>query len=111
MYIFCPLTEAFNVDESHPLVVPHEFLQPVEIPILEFIHNTIYNHKVYNPIQNTPYELSPSTEEHKIIKTLELIWAFLQTNYIIRLITKLLTTSEIIHDVFRMDSSQTNKVI
>ena len=58
MYIFCPLTKTFNVDESHPLIVPHEFLQPVEIPLLEFIHNTIYNHKLFNLIQNTPYELS-----------------------------------------------------
>ena len=39
MYTFCPLTKIFNVDESRPLIVPHEFLEPVEIPILEFIHN------------------------------------------------------------------------
>ena len=44
MYLFCPLTKTFNVDESRPLIVPHEFLQPVKIPILEFIHNTRYNH-------------------------------------------------------------------
>ena len=46
MYIFCPLTKIFNKDESIPLIVPCEFLQPVEIPILEFIHNTRYNHKL-----------------------------------------------------------------
>ena len=51
-------------------------------------------------MQNTPYELSPSTEEHKIIKALELLWPLLQTKYIIRLIAKFLTSSEIIHDVF-----------
>ena len=72
MYIFFPLTKTFNVDKSRPLIVPHEFLQPVENPILEFIHNTRYNHKFYNLIQNTPYELSSSTEEHKVIKALEL---------------------------------------
>ena len=34
MYIFCPLTKLLNVDESRPLIVPHEFFQPVEVPIL-----------------------------------------------------------------------------
>ena len=100
MYIFCPLTKNFIVDESRPLIFPHEFLQPVEIPILEFIHNTRYNNKIYNPIQNTPYELSPSTDEHSIIKALELLWPLLQTKYIIRVLAKLLTPSEIIHDIF-----------
>ena len=100
MYIFCPLTKIFNVDESRPLIVPHEFLQPVEIPILEFIHKTRYNHKLYNLNKNRPYELSPSTDEHNIIKALELFWPLLQTNCIIRLIAKLPTSSEIIYDVF-----------
>ena len=100
MYIFCPLTKIFNVHESRSLIVPHEFLQPAEIPILEFIHNTRYNHKLYKLIQNTPYELSPSLEEHKIIKALHLLGPLLQTKYIIRLIAKLLISSEIIHDVF-----------
>ena len=40
MYIFCPLTKLLIVDKSRPLIVPHEFLQPVEVPILEFIYNT-----------------------------------------------------------------------
>ena len=111
MYIFCPLTKTFNVDESRPLIFSHKFLQPVEIQILEFILNTRYKHKLYNLIQNTPYELSPSTEEHKIIKALKLLWPFLQTKHIIRLIAKLLTSSEIIHDVFHTDSSQTNRVV
>ena len=104
MYIFCPLTKLFNVDESHPLNVPHEFLQPVEVPILEFIYNTRCNHKLYHLIQNTPYEFSPSTEYHNIIKALELL---LQTKYIIRLLAKLLTSSDINHDVFPTDSSPT----
>ena len=100
MYIFCPLTKVLNVDEARALIVPHEFLQPVQIPILEFKHNTRYNHKLYNLIQNTPYELSPSTEEHNIIKALEMLWPLLQTKYIIRLLAKLPTSSDIIHDVF-----------
>ena len=90
MYIFCPLTKLLNVEESHPLIIPHELLQPVEVPILEFIYNTRYNQKLYNLIQNTLYELSPSTEEHNIIKALELLWPFLQTKHIIRLLAKLL---------------------
>ena len=28
MYIFCPLTRTFNVDESRPLVVPYDFYSP-----------------------------------------------------------------------------------
>ena len=100
MYIFCPLTKLFNIDESRPLIVPHEFLQPVEVPILDFIYNTCYNHKLYNLIQNAPYELSPSTEEHNIIKALELLWPLLRTKYIFRWLAKLLTSSDIIHDVF-----------
>ena len=100
MYIFCPLTKLFNVDESRPLIVPHELLQPVEVAMLEFIYNTRYIHKLYNLIQNTPHELSPSTEEHNIIKALELLWPLLQIKYIIRLLAKLLTSSDIIHGFF-----------
>ena len=80
MSIFCPLTKLFNIDESRPLIVPHEFLQPVEVPILEYIYITRYNHILYDLIQNTRYELSPSTEEHNIIKTVELLWPLLQLN-------------------------------
>ena len=96
MLIFCPLTQLFTVDESRP----HKFVQPAEVPILEFIYNTRYNHKLQNLIQNTPYELSPSTEEHNIIKALQFLWPLLQTKYINRLLAKLLPSSDIIHDVF-----------
>ena len=44
MYIFCPIMKTFNAEESRPFLIPHEFIQPIEIPILEFIHNTKYNH-------------------------------------------------------------------
>ena len=44
IYIFCPLTRTFNVDESRPLTVPHEYIQPVEIPIIEYTHNIKHNH-------------------------------------------------------------------
>ena len=68
MHIFCPLTKLLNVDESRPQIIPHEFFQPVEIPIIEFIlKQNCYNHKLYNLIQNKPYEQSPNTEEHNII--------------------------------------------
>ena len=100
MYIFCPLTKLQNVDESRPLIVPHELLQPVEVPILEFNFNTRYNHKLYTLIQNTPYEQSPNTEEHNIIKALELLWPLPQTKHIIRLLATLITSSDIIHNVF-----------
>ena len=98
--IFCPLNKVQNVDESRPLIAPHQFLQPVEFPILEFIFNTRYNHKLYNLIQNTPYEQSSNTEEHNIFKAFELPWRFLQHKHIIRLLANLLTSSDIIHNIF-----------
>ena len=100
MYIFCPLNKLLNVDESRPLIVPHELLQPVEVPILEIIYNTRYNHKLHNQVQNTTYEQSPNTEERNIIKAIQLLWPLLQTEHIICLLAKLLTSSDIIHDVF-----------
>ena len=100
MYIFCPLTRTINNDESRPLIVPHEYIQPVEIPILEYIRNTKYNHKVYFLIQNTAHEFSPSSEEHKIIKALELLWPLLQTKYNTHLFAKFRTTSNVTQDIF-----------
>ena len=100
MYIFCPITKTFNAKESRPFLIPHEFVQPIEIPILEFIHNTKFNHKLYNLIQNTPYEFAVGTEELTTIKALQLLWPLLQTKNIIRILAKLLTTSDLIHDIF-----------
>ena len=100
MYIFCPITKTFNAEESRPFLIPHEFVQPIEIPILEFTHNTKFNHKLYNLIQNTPYEFAVGTEELTTIKALQLLWPLLQTKNIIRILAKLLTTSELIHDIF-----------
>ena len=100
MYIFCPIIKTFNAEESRPFLIPHEFVQPIEIPILEFIHNTKFNHKLYNLIQNTPYEFAVGTEELTIIKALQLLWPLLQTKNIIRILAKLLTTSELVHDIF-----------
>ena len=90
MYIFCPLIKLLLVDESRRLIIPHEFLQPVEVPNIEFIFNTRYNHKLYTLIQNTPYEHSPNTEEHNIIKALELLEPLLQIKHTILLLAKLL---------------------
>ena len=100
MYIFCPITKTFNAEESRPFLIPHEFVQPIEIPILEFIHNTKFNHKLYNLIRNTPYEFAVGTEELTTIKALQLLWPLLQTKNIIRILAKLLTTSDLIHDIF-----------
>ena len=100
MYIFCPLTKTFNEEESRPLIVPHEHIQPIEIPILEFIHKTKYNNKINNLTQNTPHDFAVGTEELKTIKALQMLWPLLQTKNIIRILAKLLTTSDAIHDVF-----------
>ena len=100
MYIFCPITKTLNAEGSRPFLIPHEFVQPIEIPILEFIHNTKFNHKLYNLIQNTPYEFAVGTEELTTIKALQLLWPLLQTKNIIRILAKLLTTSDLIQDIF-----------
>ena len=99
-YIFCPLTKTFNDEESRPVIILHEYIQPIEVPILEFIHNTKYNQKTYNLIQNTPHEFAVGTEELKTIKALQLLWPLLQTKNIIRILAKLLTTSDATHDIF-----------
>ena len=91
MYIFFPLTKTFNDEESRPLIIPHEYIQPIEVPILEFIHNTKYNHKIYNLIQNTPHEFAVGTEELNTIKALQLLWPLLQTKNIIRILAKLVS--------------------
>ena len=83
-----------------PFLLPHEFVQPIEIPILVFIHNTKFNHKLYNLIQNTPYEFAVGTEELTTIKALQLLWPLQKTKNIIRILAKLLTTSDLIHDIF-----------
>ena len=110
MYIFCPIAKTFNDEESRPFIIPLEFIQPIEIPILEFIHNTNYNHKIYNFIQNTPYEFAVGTEELNTIKALQLLWPLLQTKNVRRILAKLLTTSDMIRDIFSHGFSQTTKV-
>ena len=100
MYIFCPLTRSFDVDESRPLIIPHEHIQPIEIHILEYRHNIKYNHKFYNLIQNTSHEYSDNNEELNIIRALELLWSLLQTKNVIRMLVKLLASSDTIRTNF-----------
>ena len=64
------------------------------------MHSTKYNHKIYNLIQNTSYEFAVGTEELNTIKALRLLWPLLQTKNIIRILAKLLTTSDMIQDIF-----------
>ena len=100
MYIFCPLTKTFNDEETRSFIIPHEIIQPIEIPILEFIHNTKYNHKLYNLIQNTPHDFAAGTKELNAINALQLLWPLLQSKNVIRILAKLLTKSDLIHDNF-----------
>ena len=79
-------------------------IQPIystnKIQILEFIHITKYNHKLFNLIQNTNHDFSVGTEELNTIKALKLLWPLLETKNIIRILAKLLTTSDSKHDIF-----------
>ena len=76
---FVPSPSPSTKKNPGPLIVSHDYIQPIEIPILEFIHNTKYNHKIYNLIQNTPHEFAVGTEELKTTKALQLLWPLLQT--------------------------------
>ena len=100
MYVFCPTTKTFQDKESRLFINRHEFIQPIEIPILEFIQNTKYNHKLYNLIQNTPHEFAVGTENLNTINALQLLLPLLQTKNVIRILAKLLTTSELIQEIF-----------
>ena len=100
IYMFCPLTKTFNDEESRPFIIPHEFIQPIEFSILEFIHKSKYNHKIYNLIRNTPHDFAVGTKELNTIKALQLLWPLLQTKNVIRILAKLLTTSDLIHEIF-----------
>ena len=88
MIIFCPLTKTFNLEESRPIIVPNEYLKPVKVSLLVFKHNTKYNHKFFNLIQNKTYDFSVGTEELKTIRALQLLWPLLQTKNIIRMLAK-----------------------
>ena len=48
-------------------MLPLEFIQPIEITLLDYIQYTKFNHKLYNLIQNTYHEFSTLTEEINII--------------------------------------------
>ena len=51
-------------------------------------------------MQNTSHELAVGTEEIKIIKALDLLWPLLQVKNIIRILAMLLTTSNLIQELF-----------
>ena len=72
MYIFRPLTKSFDVDDSRPVIVSHEYIQLIEDTILEYIHKTVCNHKLYKLIQNKRHEFAFYNEELNIIRALKL---------------------------------------
>ena len=100
IYIFCPITKTFNDEESRPIIIPHELIQPIEILILEFIHNIKFNHKIYNLINNTPHEFAVGNEELNTIKALQLFWPLLEAKNIKHILAKLLTKSDLFYDIF-----------
>ena len=75
MYIFCPLTKSLDSEDSRSLINFHEYIQPIKVHTLKYIHKTKYNPKLNNLIQNTPYEFSLKKEEHNTI-----LWPLLQKN-------------------------------
>ena len=85
---------SIEIDECRPLIIPHEYLQLIEVRMLEYIHDFKYNHKLYNLTQDTSHDFSLSHEEHNINRALELLWTLLQTKNVIRMLVKLLTSSD-----------------
>ena len=96
MYTFCLLTNTFPLDDARPIIVPQEYIQPIEIAILENIHNIKFNHNFYKLIQNYNYDPSAITKELNIIRALEFFCPLLRTKNVIRMLAKLLVTSDII---------------
>ena len=74
MYIFCPLINTFPLKDARPIIFPQEYTQPIEVALLENIHRTKFNHKLYTLFQNTNHEFSATIEEVDIIRALELLW-------------------------------------
>ena len=44
MYIICPLTNTFPLDDARPIIILNEYIPPVEIALLKNIHNIKLNH-------------------------------------------------------------------
>ena len=96
MYIFFPLTNSFSNDVACPLIVRQQYIQPIEVIILEYTYTSKLNHKTSNLVQNIRHEFSLQTEELKIIRALELLWPLLQTKNIIIMPAKLIVSSDTI---------------
>ena len=74
MYIICPLINTFPPKDARPIIIPEEYTQPIEVALLENIHRTNINHKLYTLFQNTNHEFSATTEKLDIIRALEILW-------------------------------------
>ena len=94
MYLFCPLTNTLPIDDARPLTKAHEYVELIEITLLEHIHETNFNHQLYNLSQNTNQEFSTPTEEVENIRPLGLLLHLLRTKNVIRTVAKLLITSD-----------------
>ena len=62
MYNFCPLINNFPLDDSRPIILSNEYIQSVEISLLESIHIFKFNHKLCNLIQKPKQENSAVTK-------------------------------------------------
>ena len=82
---------AILIEESLPIIIPYEYIQPVEIPPLENSHGTYFSHNFHNLIQNTQHKISVTAEHIEIIKALELLWPLLRNLSVAKLITQSLT--------------------
>ena len=51
MYIFCPLTNTFPLEDASPIIIPYKYIQHIEVVLLENIHNSKFNHNLYNLVQ------------------------------------------------------------
>ena len=90
---FCPITNNFPPEDSGPLIITLELIQPVEVALLQIIHNFKFNHKLYYLIPSSTLGFSATPEEVAKIRALDLFWLLLQTKVVIRMLAKFLKHS------------------
>ena len=98
---FLPLNSTFPINDSQPIIMPHEYIQLVELPLSENNHSTNFNNKLYYPIQNSHHVFSVTPEDIKIIKAFEPLWQLLPTrNVISSMLAKLIIRTNFPNDFF-----------
>ena len=72
---FVPSQTRCLLNNSRLIIISHEYIQPLEMPLLENNHGTNVNNKLYKLIQSThTYEFSVTPKGIKLTRELEFLW-------------------------------------